>query len=158
LARHHNGDIRYMPWEERSEIGSAQRGHDDHRVARAFGRLAQATAKRMGDPVAFYVAFGAVVVWALSGPIFGFSSTWQLFINTSTTLLTFLMVFLIQNSVNRDSAAVQLKLDELIRVNSEARDALIGVEHEYQEDIEKLETDEEARELLRLLGMPFRQS
>ena len=118
---------------------------DGHRtIGQQFDRIANVSAKRMGHPLAFIVATGLVIIWAISGPIFHFSNTWQLIINTGTTVLTFLMVFLIQNAVNRDSAAVQLKLDELIRVNSEARDALIGIEHEAEANIEKEEHRVEA--------------
>lgn len=80
-----------------------------------FSRFAKATAHATGHPVAFMTAVSVVAGWAITGPLFGFSDTWQLVINTGTTIVTFLMVFLIQNTQNRESAAVQLKLDELIR-------------------------------------------
>ena len=82
-----------------------------------------------GQPLAFVLAFGTVVVWAATGPVFGFSDTWQLVINTGTTIVTFLMVFLIQNSTNRDAAAIQAKLDELLRTIPKARPQFIGIEH-----------------------------
>ena len=85
-----------------------------------------------------------VVVWGISGPLFHFSDTWQLVINTGTTIVTFLMVFLIQNSQNRDSAAIQVKLDELIRVSA-ARNSLVGIEHLTDDEIEELRTTCEAR-------------
>jgi low affinity Fe/Cu permease len=85
-----------------------------------------------------------VVVWAISGPVFGFSDTWQLVINTGTTIVTFLMVFLIQNSQNRDSEAIQVKLDELIRV-SEARNSLVGIEHLTDDELEDIRSKCEAR-------------
>jgi low affinity Fe/Cu permease len=85
-----------------------------------------------------------VVVWSATGPLFHFSDTWQLVINTGTTIVTFLMVFLIQNSQNRDSAAIQVKLDELIRV-SRARNAFIGIEHLIEAEIEELRKKSEAR-------------
>jgi low affinity Fe/Cu permease len=84
------------------------------------------------------------VVWAISGPVFGFSDTWQLVINTGTTIVTFLMVFLIQNSQNRDSAAIQVKLDELIRV-SKANNAFMGLEHLTDEELEDIEGKDEGR-------------
>ncbi|HSB06029.1 MAG TPA: low affinity iron permease family protein, partial [Thermodesulfobacteriota bacterium] len=80
-----------------------------------FNRLAKWTARATGKPIAFAVAIGIVIAWAVTGPIFGFSDTWQLVINTGTTIITFLMVFLLQNTQYRDSEAIQIKLDELIR-------------------------------------------
>lgn len=85
-----------------------------------------------------------VVVWAVSGPLFGFSDTWQLVINTGTTIVTFLMVFLIQNSQNRDSAAIQVKLDELIRAGA-ARNSFVGIEHLTDEELTELREKCEAR-------------
>ena len=92
----------------------------------------------------FALALGTVIVWAISGPFFGFSDTWQLVINTGTTIVTFLMVFLIQNSQNRDSAAIQVKLDELIRV-SKANNAFMGLEHLTDEELEDIEGKNEGR-------------
>ena len=96
---------------------------------RLFTAIANRTAAFAGHPLAFVIALSAIVVWALTGPLFGFSDTWQLVVNTSTTIITFLIVFLIQNSQNRDAAAIQAKLDELIRANGDARDQFIGIEH-----------------------------
>jgi low affinity Fe/Cu permease len=102
-----------------------------------FTRFANGVAHAAGRPVAFVLCCLAIVVWASSGPLFGFSDTWQLVINTGTTIVTFLMVFLIQNTQNRDGAAIQAKLDELIRV-SEARNRFIGIEHLTDEEVEAL--------------------
>ena len=99
-----------------------------------FSRTARWTARAAGHPVIFGVAVGIVLVWAFLGPAFDFSDTWQLVINTGTTIVTFLMVFLIQNSQNRDGAAVQAKLDELVR-SSSARDEFIGIEHLSEEEV-----------------------
>ena len=91
-----------------------------------------------GQPLAFVVAFAIVLIWAATGPIFGYSDTWQLVINTGTTIVTFLMVFLIQNSQNRDAAAMQAKLDELLRAVGNARAQFIGIEHLTDTQIEEI--------------------
>jgi low affinity Fe/Cu permease len=101
-----------------------------------FGRLAVATARISGRPVTFLMAVGVVVVWALTGPIFNYSDTWQLVINTGTTIVTFLMVFLIQATQNRDTTALQLKLDELIIATKNARNAVAGIEEASDEVLE----------------------
>jgi low affinity Fe/Cu permease len=113
-------------------------------IAKFFGDLANRTSQAAGRASTFLMAAGIVVLWALSGPLFGFSDTWQLVINTGTTIVTFLMVFLIQNSQNRDSAAIQVKLDELIRVGA-ARNSLVGIEHLTDNELEDLRTKCEAR-------------
>lgn len=95
-----------------------------------FTQFAKATATLAGRPATFMIAVAVLLIWAVSGPIFGFSDTWQLVINTGTTIITFLMVFLIQNTQNRDALAVQLKLDELIYALKEADNELLDVEDE----------------------------
>jgi low affinity Fe/Cu permease len=102
-----------------------------------FAKFANATAKATGSPVAFLLCVLLVVVWAATGPIFKFSETWQLVINTGTTIITFLMVFLIQNTQNRDGAAVQTKLDELIRT-SDAQDEFMGIETLTDKELDRL--------------------
>ncbi len=102
-----------------------------------------------GQPLAFVLALGTILAWAVTGPVFGFSDTWQLVINTGTTIVTFLMVFLIQNSTNRDAAAMQAKLDELLRAVDRARGEFIGIEHMSERQLEEiraaLETESGAR-------------
>jgi low affinity Fe/Cu permease len=105
--------------------------------AHLFGDIANYTAQAAGRASTFVVAFGVVIVWAVTGPLFGYSDTWQLVINTGTTIVTFLMVFLIQNSQNRDGAAIQVKLDELIRVSA-AHNSFVGIEHLTDRELEDI--------------------
>jgi low affinity Fe/Cu permease len=106
-----------------------------------FGRFAKHGARWTGRPVAFGVAVTIVLIWAVTGPLFRFSDTWQLVINTGTTIITFLMVFLIQNTQNRDTMALQIKLDELIRVLPAARNLLLDLEELDQDAQEKIRTE-----------------
>ena len=101
-----------------------------------FVRLARWTERRVGSPYSFLLAVGVVALWALSGPWFSWSDTWQLVINTGTTIVTFLMVFLIQSTQSRDTQALHLKLDELIRVNRAARNSLLNLEELSEEDLD----------------------
>ena len=117
-----------------------------------FVRFAQSVSQFTGQPVTFFIALATIVVWAISGPLFGFSDTWQLVINTGTTIVTFLMVFVIQNTQNRDTTAMQIKLDELIRVTNRARNVLLDLEElddktlqELRLDYEKLARKEKSR-------------
>ena len=104
-----------------------------------FRRFAHRSADIMGSPWVFFAAIALVFVWALSGPAFGYSNTWQLLINTGTTILTFLMVFLIQNTQNRDARAIHLKLDELIRAVEGARTKLVHLEDLTDDELDELQ-------------------
>jgi len=103
-----------------------------------FARAANAVSHAAGRPAAFVLCCLVVILWAVCGPIFHYSDTWQLIINTGTTIVTFLMVFLIQNSQNRDGAALQAKLDELIRVTKEARNDFVGIENKPEKRLEEM--------------------
>ena len=108
---------------------------------RLFTRFATSSAFAAGQPIAFAFASAIILLWLLTGPVFGWSDTWQLVVNTGTTIMTFLMVFLIQNSQNRDAASLQAKLDEVTRSISEARNEFIGIEHLTDSDIEAIRSD-----------------
>jgi low affinity Fe/Cu permease len=118
--------------------------HRKKSISHFFGEFANAVSQAAGRPVAFVAAIAAVLVWAATGKLFGYSNAWQLVINTGTTIVTFLMVFLIQNSQNRDNAALQVKLDELIRVGR-VKNVFVGIEHLSDEEIEDLRRKCEAR-------------
>lgn len=109
-----------------------------------FSKFAKGASYYAGKPATFLAATSIIIVWAISGPFFGYNDTWQLVINTSTTIVTFLMVFLIQNSQNRDSVAVQLKLDELIRASDIAHNSLMDLEELEDEELEKIRDKFEA--------------
>lgn len=108
-----------------------------------FTRFAKAASHAMGHPIAFIAALGVIAVWSITGPLLGFSDTWQLVINTGTTIVTFLMVFLIQNTQNRDTAAIQVKLDELIRVLDKADNALLDLEELEEKELERIRSQYE---------------
>ena len=104
-----------------------------------FHKIASKVSVLTGSPIAFITALAVIIIWAVSGPIFGFSDTWQLVINTGTTIVTFLMVFLIQNTQNRDSKAIHLKLDELLKGVKGARTGMVDIEDLSDEELDKLE-------------------
>ena len=108
---------------------------------RLFTRISSGIAALAGKPATFILALLVVLVWAATGPMFAFSETWQLVINTGTTIVTFLMVFLVQNTQNRDAAAMQAKLDELLRAVAEARNEFIGIEHLTDTEIEQIRAE-----------------
>ena len=107
-------------------------------MRRFFNMCATRISTAAGQPLTFITAMGVIIVWAVTGPMFHYSDTWQLIINTGTTIVTFLMVFLVQNSQNRDASALQAKLDELLRAIEEARQEFIGIEHLTDQQIETI--------------------
>jgi low affinity Fe/Cu permease len=122
--------------------------------ARRFDRFSQATSRLVGHPFAFAAAVAVVLAWGALGPTFGFSDTWQLVVNTGTTIVTFLVVFLIQNTQNREMAATQIKLDELIRATRGAHNVMLGLEDLSEQELEAVraryeELARQAREQLR---------
>jgi low affinity Fe/Cu permease len=114
-----------------------------NKLRHAFTVFAKWASRATGHPLAFILAAATIVIWAATGPLFGFNDTWQLVINTGTTIITFLMVFLIQNTQNRDTAAMQIKLDELIRSTKGAHNALLDLEELEEHDLERLRQDYE---------------
>ena len=106
-----------------------------------FSNFASLTARAMGSPWAFVIATASIVIWLISGPYFGYSDSWQLIVNTGTTVLTFLAVFVIQHSQNKDGRAIQLKLDELISTSNQARNALIDVENRTEKEMDELKVE-----------------
>ena len=112
---------------------------EKHQHGWSFSEIARRTACALGSSTAFVLAGGTILVWAATGPMFRYSDTWQLVINTGTTIVTFLMVFLIQNTQNRDAKALHLKLDELLRSMKSARNKLINLENCSDEELEHIE-------------------
>jgi low affinity Fe/Cu permease len=134
-----------MPASKRDQHGAKNASeHQSGGVSKLFGDIANRTSQAAGRALTFMIAAGVVIVWAVTGPIFHYSDTWQLVINTGTTIVTFLMVFLIQNSQNRDSAAIQVKLDELIRVSA-AHNSFVGIEHLTDDELEEIRNKCELR-------------
>jgi low affinity Fe/Cu permease len=131
-------------WKPEARKDAVTRNGLKYRVYRTvnafFSRLAHWTAHQCGRPHAFSLACLLIILWAATGPLFGFSDTWQLIINTTTTIITFLMVFLIQSTQNRDTAAIQLKLDELIRANQNARNALLSLEDLTEDQLSRIKS------------------
>ena len=120
-------------------------------TGKLFNDIANRTSQAAGRALTFMIAAGIVIVWAVTGPLFHYSDTWQLVINTGTTIITFLMVFLIQNSQNRDSAAIQVKLDELIRVSA-AHNSFVGIEHLTDDELDEIRTKCERRAAAEKVG------
>jgi low affinity Fe/Cu permease len=129
---------------QKQDDATLSKEKDSGGLSGLFGKIASATSQAAGRATTFLAAVTIVVVWAITGPLFHYSDTWQLVINTGTTIVTFLMVFLIQNSQNRDSAAIQVKLDELIRVSS-VHNSFVGIEHLTDKDLSDIRAKCEAR-------------
>ena len=108
------------------------------RINSPFTRFAKKTSTYTGRPATFIIAVGVIVAWACTGPLFGYSDTWQLVINTGTTIITFLMVFLIQNTQNRDTEALQIKLDEIIRAMDQANNSLLDLEELDDRELDRI--------------------
>ncbi|MGH6725685.1 MAG: low affinity iron permease family protein [Pseudolabrys sp.] len=142
----------------------AQNSHQNHGTGAAsalsahFSKFAQTTARWTGHPVTFLTAVAVVIVWMVTGPLFNYSNTWQLVINTGTTIITFLMVFLIQNTQNRDSMAVQLKLSELVLAMKGAQNKFADIEDLNDEELEQLHEECRARADMTLHHLENRQS
>ena len=123
-----------------TKIAFCQKGYT-YLMNEIFRKIAHSVSRVTGSAWTFCLAVVAVLAWAVTGPYFGFSNTWQLFINTGTTILTFLMVFLIQNNQNRDSQATQLKLDELIKALGRARNEFVDIEEDKEDKLKELEDE-----------------
>jgi low affinity Fe/Cu permease len=121
-----------------AELSKPEADKKHHRASDLFSAAALWTSRQCGRASTFIVACVTIIVWAVTGPVFHYSDTWQLVINTGTTIVTFLMVFLIQNTQNRDMSALHLKLDELIRVNEDARNKLLNLEDLTEEELDKI--------------------
>jgi low affinity Fe/Cu permease len=122
---------------------NVERQNEDQRLNmnELFRKFSHRTSALVGSPWAFILAISTIIVWAITGPLFQFSDTWQLVINTSTTIVTFLMVFLIQNTQNRDAKAIHLKLDEIIRSIEAARNTMVDLEDLSDEELDKLQEE-----------------
>jgi low affinity Fe/Cu permease len=134
-----------MPASNRSKARDASnaRQHEGG-LGKLFGEIASRTSRAAGRALTFMIAASIILIWGVTGPIFRYSDTWQLVINTGTSVITFLMVFIIQNSQNRDSAAIQVKLDELIRVST-AHNSFVGIEHLTDDELQEIRTRCERR-------------
>jgi low affinity Fe/Cu permease len=130
---------------------TSEHGRHSSRAGKLFGEIANRTSHAAGRALTFMIAAGIIIVWAITGPVFHYSDTWQLVINTGTTIVTFLMVFLIQNSQNRDSAAIQVKLDELIRVSA-VHNSFIGIEHLTDDELDDIRIKCERRAEAKKVG------
>ena len=134
-----------MPEDKQLKVGDAEQSSANAThppgVSHLFGKIANRTSQAAGRASAFMVAFGVVIVWAVTGPLFGYSDTWQLVINTGTTIVTFLMVFLIQNTQNRDTKALQVKLSELILALEAANNRMASIENASPEELDAAEAD-----------------
>ncbi len=138
--QHHRGSAKAAKHRSRETSKPAAQG-DEGKTKGGFHRFARFSARATGHPFAFGLAAGIIVAWAVTGPLFGFSDTWQLVINTGTTIVTFLMVFLIQNTQNRDSEAMHLKLDELIRAMKTTHNALLDIEELSESELDELKSN-----------------
>ena len=124
-----------------SKAGDSPAGETDTNMHRLFRHIAERTALLVGTPWAFMIALLVITAWAASGPVFGYSNTWQLVVNTGTTIVTFLIVFLIQNTQNRETRIVRLKLDELLRGVQGARTGFVSLDHMTDKELDEIESE-----------------